>query len=56
MRRLFVLALLAAVGLSGCFWGERGYRRDDRYRQGGHGEHDERGRDHGRDYDHHDGR
>jgi hypothetical protein len=37
MRRLLVLLLLAAVGPTGCFWGERGPGRyESRYRGGEH--------------------
>jgi len=60
MDRLLILMLLAAVGWGGCFWGERGPRRDDgHYRRDEHRGHDERMRHHddkGRDYDHREGR
>jgi hypothetical protein len=60
MKRLLILALLAAAGTSGCFWGERGPRRGDgQYRHGEYREHDERGRHHegeGREYEHREGR
>jgi hypothetical protein len=56
MKRLLMLVLLSVVGLSGCFWGVRGPRRDEgHYRRDDRREHDERGRheeDRGRDYEH----
>ena len=60
MKRLFILALLAVLGSSGCFWGVRGPRRDEgHYRRDENHGHDERGRhedDHGREHDHREGR
>lgn len=60
MKSWLILVLLAAVTSSGCFWGERGPRREEgHYRQDDRRGHDEREHGHGdhdHDFDHREGR
>ena len=60
MKRALILALLAVIGPTGCFWGERGIRRDEgHYRRDERREHDEGRRhegDRGRESDHRESR
>jgi hypothetical protein len=56
MKKLSILLLLAAVGMSGCFWGFRGRGRGEGPNRGGEYRGHDEGRghyDHGGEHDRH---